>query len=64
MGQATRGCQTLAQDVKIKEPQAAMALAELSLREMLTWGGARTVAKWTLVSIENKAIDHVLKAGS
>jgi hypothetical protein len=43
---------------KIADPK----LGDLSLRDMLTWGGARLVARWTLVQTANKALDHVLKS--
>jgi hypothetical protein len=47
---------------KIGDPAATCVLGALSLREMLFWGGAGLVARWTLVQTANKALDHVLKS--
>jgi hypothetical protein len=47
---------------KLADPKAIVVLGDLSLREMLMDGGARLVARWTLVQTANKALDHVLKS--
>ena len=47
---------------KIADPSAIIVLGELTLKEMLLDGGARLVARWTLVQTANKAVDHILES--